>query len=153
MSADSKTPLSARLRADVECAPWVVHDVRTLETDLTEANARISVLAIENANLSLIIQEAIYSMTHAEVFLENRETMHPTGIKLWSGLLDRMAIAIEPKQECGNESMKSIGGVPSEADKLLHRLENEIENMSIWTNSARDKDLQRAIDTYLKERG
>ena len=43
-----KTPLSARLRADVECAPWVVHDVRTLETDLTEANARIAELEAEN---------------------------------------------------------------------------------------------------------
>ena len=51
------------------------------------------------------------------------------------------------------KELRALSPAPSEADKLLRRLENEIENMSIWTNSARNKDLQRAIDTYLKERG
>jgi hypothetical protein len=68
-------------------------------------------ITTEAATLRLLINEAITTMSHAEIFIESREKMHPTGVKLWGDLLDRMAVAVEPEQECGNESMKSIGGV------------------------------------------
>ena len=42
---------------------------------------------------------------------------------------------------------------PSEADKLLHDLENELEEMSLTENSARYKGLAKRVQTYLKERG
>lgn len=89
-------------------------DIDAIEDTLSEREdllKRVTELATENAILRLLINEAIITMSHAEIFIESREKMHPTGVNLWGDLLDRMAIAIEPEQECGNESMKSIGGV------------------------------------------
>ena len=42
---------------------------------------------------------------------------------------------------------------PNEADKLLRALEDEIETMSWQENAARDKDLAKRVQAYLKERG
>ena len=47
----------------------------------------------------------------------------------------------------------SVDGVPSEADKLLRELEAELDAMSWAQNAARDKDLARRVQDYLKERG
>ena len=47
----------------------------------------------------------------------------------------------------------SEDGVPSEADKLLRELEAELDAMSWAQNAARDKDLARRVQDYLKERG
>lgn len=64
----------------------------------------------ENARLRLLIDEAITSMSHAEVFITSREKMHSVGVKKWGELLDRMREAIDPDEEIGNASALLVGG-------------------------------------------
>ena len=73
---------------------------------LNHSTKIISRLATENGRLRYLIQEAIASMDHAQVFLCSREKMKDIGRSQWVQLLNRMAAAIEetePQQDCGNE--------------------------------------------------
>jgi hypothetical protein len=56
-------------------------------------------ITIEAATFRLLINEAITTMSHAEIFIESREKMHPTGVKLWGDLLDRMRTALTTYKE------------------------------------------------------
>lgn len=75
---------------------------------------QVNRLAFENGRMRFLIGEAITSMSHAEIFLETREKMHPTGVQLWGELIDRMRQVLDDQEErepLGNESARLEGGV------------------------------------------
>ena len=75
---------------------------------------QVSRLSFENGRMRFLIGEAITSMSHADIFLESREMMHPTGVQLWGELIDRLRQVLEDQEErepLGNESAKLVGGV------------------------------------------
>jgi len=78
-----------------------------------DALAAINRLAFENGRLRFLIGEAITYMSHAEIFIESREKMHPTGVKQWGELIDRLreVIADSQPEPLGNESALLVGGV------------------------------------------
>ena len=89
---------------------------RDCECDMNiedEMLKQISRLAFENGRMRFLIGEAITSMSHAEIFLESREKMHPTGVQLWGELIDRLreVIADREPEPLGNESARLEGGV------------------------------------------
>jgi hypothetical protein len=53
--------------------------------ELIKAAARIE--ALEAA-----LREVIVTMRHAHIFIISREQMHPTGVKLYDELLDKLAV-------------------------------------------------------------
>ena len=74
---------------------------------------RVCALATENGRMRFLIGEAITYMCHAEKFIESREKMHPTGVRQWGELIDRLreVIADSEPEPLGNESALLVGGV------------------------------------------
>ena len=72
----------------------------------------VNKLAFENGRMRFLIGEAITSMSHAEKFIESREKMHPTGVRQWGELIDRLreVIADSEPEPLGNESALLVGG-------------------------------------------
>ena len=73
----------------------------------------VTKLSFENGRMRFLIGEAITYMSHAEVFIESREKMHPTGVQQWGELIDRLreVIADSEPEPLGNESALLVGGV------------------------------------------
>lgn len=75
---------------------------------------QINRLAFHNGRMRFLIGEAITSMSHAEVFIDSREKMHPIGQAQWGELIDRLRQVLDEQEEhepLGNESALLVGGV------------------------------------------